>query len=213
MEFKKFIYLVFVFVLDRESVSREERPRGGRERQRERESQAGSTLSAEPDVGLHPTTLGSWPELKSRYGRSTNWATQVPPSLLVRTSVILYLGPTQMTSFSLNYLFKYLISKYSHSRGESFNIWILEETQFSLNTPLPWSLPNPSKPPPPLLLNTVQFDMRASVLTSMGYSVSISWLTHLRVCFMSHLDTKMSKNLTAINYLLIETHSFHQGCS
>ena len=35
-------------------------------RGRERESQAGSTLSKESDVGLDPTTLGSQPESKSR---------------------------------------------------------------------------------------------------------------------------------------------------
>ena len=32
----------------------------------ERESQAGSTLSTEPDARLDPLTLGSWPEPKSR---------------------------------------------------------------------------------------------------------------------------------------------------
>ena len=30
-----------------------------RERERERESQAGPQLSAEPDEGLHPSTLGT----------------------------------------------------------------------------------------------------------------------------------------------------------
>ena len=48
---------------------------GGGERaqgQRERESQAGFTLSAEPDAGLDPTTLRSRPELKSRVGYSTD---------------------------------------------------------------------------------------------------------------------------------------------
>ena len=34
----------------------------------ERESQAGSTLSVEPDAGLDPTTPGPWPEPKSRVG-------------------------------------------------------------------------------------------------------------------------------------------------
>ena len=29
-------------------------------------------LSVEPDSGLNPTTLGSWPELKSRVGRMLN---------------------------------------------------------------------------------------------------------------------------------------------
>ena len=42
------IFLVYVFIFERESMSTEVA------RQRERESQAGSTLS-EPDVGLKPT--------------------------------------------------------------------------------------------------------------------------------------------------------------
>ena len=42
------------------------------EGQGQRESQAGYMLSVEPDLGLDPTTLGSWPELKSRVGHSTD---------------------------------------------------------------------------------------------------------------------------------------------
>ena len=38
-------------------------------------------LSVEGDAGLNPKTLGSWPELKSRVGRSTDWATQAPQSV------------------------------------------------------------------------------------------------------------------------------------
>ena len=37
-------------------------------------------LSVGPSMGLDPMTLGSWPELKSRVRRSTNWATRVPLS-------------------------------------------------------------------------------------------------------------------------------------
>ena len=47
-----------------------------RERE-ERESQAGSTSSTGPVAGFHPMTLASWPEMKSRVGRLTHWATQV----------------------------------------------------------------------------------------------------------------------------------------
>ena len=63
-----------------------------RERERERErvrvgrgiegtskqSWAGSTLNIEPIVGLNPTMLGVWPELKCRVGCPTKWATQAP---------------------------------------------------------------------------------------------------------------------------------------
>ena len=50
-----------------------------RERGRERKSQANSMLPAQSPVwGLIPWTVRSWPELKSRVGRLTDWATQVP---------------------------------------------------------------------------------------------------------------------------------------
>ena len=51
---------------------------GGREGQRERESQADSLLRAEPDVGLHPMTLRPSAELKSPVRCLTDQATQVP---------------------------------------------------------------------------------------------------------------------------------------
>lgn len=47
------------------------------EEQGERDKQT-SALSAEPSAGLNPTTLRPWPERKSRVGRLTNRATQVP---------------------------------------------------------------------------------------------------------------------------------------
>ena len=52
-----FIYFVILFILrerERDSMSR-----GGAETEGERESQAGSTLSGEPDVGPEPTTVPS----------------------------------------------------------------------------------------------------------------------------------------------------------
>ena len=56
---------------------------GEGQRERERESPASSTLSAEPNAGLDPRTLRPRPELKSRVGRLTNWATQAPLDLRV----------------------------------------------------------------------------------------------------------------------------------
>ena len=46
--------------------------------ERERESQADSTPSLEPDAGLDFMTLRSWPEPQSHVRYSTDWATQVP---------------------------------------------------------------------------------------------------------------------------------------
>ena len=63
-------------------VGEEKREAGG-EREWMNESQAGSTLSTEPDTELDPTTLGSWPEPKSRVGSSINWTTQEPLLLLL----------------------------------------------------------------------------------------------------------------------------------
>ena len=44
----------------------------------EGEGQADSVLNLEPNAGLDPKTLRSWPQQKSRVGHSINWATQVP---------------------------------------------------------------------------------------------------------------------------------------
>ena len=49
-----------------------------REAQRERETQADSMLSTEPDVGLLFTTLTSQPKPKTRLGLSTDRAPQAP---------------------------------------------------------------------------------------------------------------------------------------
>ena len=55
----------------------------GRERGRQKESQAGSALSVEtPTWGLNPRSVRSWPELKPRVRCLTNWATQAPQELL-----------------------------------------------------------------------------------------------------------------------------------
>ena len=56
---------------------------GEEQRGRERASSASSTLSTEPDMGLDPTTLGSWPEPKSRVECSFDWALQVPHSCFI----------------------------------------------------------------------------------------------------------------------------------
>ena len=50
-----------------------------RQRERKRESQAGSTLSAQsPMRGSNPRTVRSWVEVKLWVGCLTNWATWVP---------------------------------------------------------------------------------------------------------------------------------------
>ena len=55
-----------------------------RERERERESQAGSTLPVNsPMWGLNSGTARSWPELKSRVWRLTYWATLAPVMLYI----------------------------------------------------------------------------------------------------------------------------------
>ena len=54
-----------------------ERSQVGREAGREREEEAGSLLSREPNVGLDPRTLESSPESKAE--ALTHRATQVPP--------------------------------------------------------------------------------------------------------------------------------------
>ena len=70
-----FLKFYLFFERDRDSVSRL-----GAEREGERESPTGALLvSTEPD-GRAQTyeTMRSWPELKSRVRRLTDWATEVP---------------------------------------------------------------------------------------------------------------------------------------
>ena len=51
----------------------------GRERGKDRESQAGSALSAQSLMwGLNSQTTRSWPEVKSRVGCLTDWITRCP---------------------------------------------------------------------------------------------------------------------------------------
>ena len=54
-----FLKRFYLFVRERESTHKQA------ERQVEREEEAGSLPSKEPDAGLDPRTLGSWPEPKA----------------------------------------------------------------------------------------------------------------------------------------------------
>ena len=67
-----FLKILFIWEREREHVNMWE------EGQREREPQADSMLSREPDLGLDLGIQRPWPELKPRVGRSTDWATQEP---------------------------------------------------------------------------------------------------------------------------------------
>ena len=59
-----------------------ERAGGGAEKEkREKIPSRFSAVRTEPDVGLDLMILGSWPELKSRVRRLTNWATPGTPHL------------------------------------------------------------------------------------------------------------------------------------
>ena len=65
---------VYLFLKEKEQAGE-----GGAQRGGERESPAGSTLSAQSlTQGLNSQTGRSWPGLKSRVGCSTDWATQAP---------------------------------------------------------------------------------------------------------------------------------------
>ena len=70
---------VYLFLRDRDRERQRETAWGGSEREGDRDSEAGSMLLAQTPVwGLNPQTMRSWPELKPRVGRSTDWATYVP---------------------------------------------------------------------------------------------------------------------------------------
>ena len=82
----------FKFIFERERKCVNEHTTGGGA-ERERESQAGSALSAWTQMwGSNSQTLRSSPEVKSRVRRWTNWVTQVPLSLpLLKATHILWL--------------------------------------------------------------------------------------------------------------------------
>ena len=68
----KFLFFkIYFFNLEWEYAHKQEG-----QREREKESQADTTLNAEPRVGPHPMTLRSRPEAKPRVGCSTDCTTQ-----------------------------------------------------------------------------------------------------------------------------------------
>lgn len=74
-----FFSCLFIY-FERYSACEEEK---GRDRGRDRESQAGTTLPAQSLMwSLNSPTVRLWPESKPRAGHLTNWATQVPRFLL-----------------------------------------------------------------------------------------------------------------------------------
>ena len=70
---KLFIFKKFIYLRDRECGCMSVR----RSRGRGREKLKQTVLSAEPNMGLQPKTLRSWPEPKSRVICLIDWATQV----------------------------------------------------------------------------------------------------------------------------------------
>ena len=83
-----YIYILkILFIYLRECFCMHEQVEGP-----DRGGEADSWLSREPEVGLNPWTLKSWPELKAEaytdlttepLGHLTNWATQVPFTLII----------------------------------------------------------------------------------------------------------------------------------
>ena len=71
-------FFFFFFFWERERESTWVAERGKRGGGRGDRIPTGSMLDGEPYAKPDPTTLRSWPELKSRVRRLTNWATQTP---------------------------------------------------------------------------------------------------------------------------------------
>ena len=96
-----------LFIFERER-GREKVMEGQRERVRERESQAGSAVSAQSLMrGLNSQTVRSWPKLKSRVGCLTNWDTQAPLYVLIFLS-LLFSFPWSFCPISLRFPQLYL---------------------------------------------------------------------------------------------------------
>ena len=104
-----FIFFNFIYLFDRE------RSQVGREAGRERGRKAGSPLSREPDAGLNPRTLGSWPEPKAE--ALTHWATQAP-----RKCAILINDPESNMLLILLILITWL--RFARCRGTWVAQWV-----------------------------------------------------------------------------------------
>jgi len=72
-ERESFFKDLFIYFKERENKCGEEELK-----EKERETQAYTTLSVEPHIGLDLTILRSGPELKPRVGCSANGVTQMP---------------------------------------------------------------------------------------------------------------------------------------
>ena len=101
---------------------------GGRraEEEGEKESQVGSMFSAEPNMGLDPTTPRSQPELKSRVWHSTNWTTQTPLYFTVWWwNVWIYLSIWSKTTVSLLIFYMDSLSIDTHRVLKSLTVIVL----------------------------------------------------------------------------------------
>ena len=93
------IYIYTLFIWEREHMWT-----GEQQREKERKPQADSTLSTEPDTELDFMTPRSWPELKSRVGCSTDWATRNPHERLFTSEFTLGLILYKMLSYLVSHL-------------------------------------------------------------------------------------------------------------
>ena len=91
--------------------------RGEAEGGTEGEGQADSMLSAEPNVGLDPTTLRSWTEPKSREGHLANWVTQAPQKQKISWNSRRTRGIPVFTLEITNFHLNFLEEKFSHISG------------------------------------------------------------------------------------------------
>ena len=80
---------------------------GGAEKEGEREHQADSSLSAEPDMGLDPRTLRSWPEPKAGVRCLIHWATQGSSHVNIEMAFWILVWFTNL-SIQFNFNEKYL---------------------------------------------------------------------------------------------------------
>ena len=111
--------------------------KGQREREGERESQAGSIPSAwSLTQSSIPWTVRSWPERKPGVGRLTDWVTQVPPGLVifdwmpdvVNFTLLVY----QVRIFLHSYKFSWTIFWDAHKLfGTTWSFWFVRQVQSS----------------------------------------------------------------------------------
>lgn len=82
-------------------------------------------LSTQPNMGLNPTTMRSWPKQKPRVGHSTAWATQAPQGGL-RLNCASYITLIYFKKVSF-----YIMLTWWTPRSKALKVWSVQKVPYS----------------------------------------------------------------------------------